>query len=258
MITKQRQTFRSLSFFYINCLIKIKMMKNQIFLSSFLVLSSFMFAQENSAGYNLSMGTKKDSTMGATNFVGSWIPIKIEGKIIEGSLYLFPNTRGSFMVATKNGDIHQLFNLNYNIQTDKLESFISNDSIFQFDLSKLDYIVNNNNKYKVIFEGGLEGLFLEVFNSDKVKLYKKSYISAKEGIVNPMTNSMIRESMYVEKFHYYFFKEDEYLETRLTKRNVLKVLSDKKSMIKVFVSSNKLSYSSEVDLKRILDYYISI
>jgi hypothetical protein len=217
-----------------------------------------VFSQGSSADYNVTLATKDDNKIGQTSFAGMWVPGKSIDIKIEGSLYLFPSWNGMYKVVTKNGDTHQLFNLNYNLKSLKLESVVSKDSIFQYDLLNLDYIVNNNKTYKAISEGGLNGLFFEVFNGDKVKLYKKFYIVVQEGVINPLTQVMMSESKYVQKTSYYFWNKGEYIETKLSKSNVLKILGDKKDVIKEFASKNNLSYSSDEDLKIVLNHYSSL
>jgi len=233
-------------------------MINKIFACSFLIFSCVVFAQGSSTDFNIAVATKNDNSIGPASFAGMWMAGKSIDKKIEGSLYLFPNWKGLFKVVTKDGDTHQLFNLNYNIQSQKLESVISNDSIFQYDLINLDYIVNNNNKYKIISDGDLNGLFFEVFNSDKVKLYKKSYIVVQEGAMNPLTQELMSPNKYIQKDSYYFWIKDEYVETKLSKGKVLKILGDKKDVVKEFASKNKLSYSSDADLKIVLNHYSSL
>lgn len=219
------------------------------------MFSSVAFSQGSSADYNIATSTKDNSSV-----AGMWIPGKSIDKEIEGSLYLFPNWRGSYKVIAKNGDFHQLYNLNYNIKTQKLESHTSKDSVFQYDLNNLDYVVNNydQKKYKAIFEGELNGLFFEVFNSGKIKLFKKSNIIVEEGVMNPLTQEMMSKNKYIQKVSYYFWVKDEYVQTKLSKGNVLKLLGDKKDLIKEFASSNKLSFSSEEGIKVILNHYSSI
>lgn len=217
------------------------------------IFSSAVFSQGTSTDYGLTTSTRNDNSV-----AGMWIPGKAIDTKVVGSLYLFPNSKGIYDVIAKNGDSHQIFNLNYNIKTQKLESFVSKDSVFQYDLGEVDYIVNNNNRYKTVFEGDLNGLLFEVFSSDKLKLYKKSRIVVQEGAMNPLTQEQMSENKYIQKTSYYFWIKDEYVETKLSKGKVLKIFGDKKDIVKEFASENKLSYSSDEDLKRILNYYISI
>lgn len=61
---------------------------------------------------------------------------------------------------------------------------------------------------------------------------------------------------YKKKISYYI-KNDfgKYIETKLNKRNVLKVLEGKNAEIKAFATSNKINFNKENDVLKVLDYY---
>jgi hypothetical protein len=61
---------------------------------------------------------------------------------------------------------------------------------------------------------------------------------------------------YKEKTSYYIKnKSGKYFRTKLQKKNVLKILEDKSSEVKAFVSTNKINFNKEHDVVRVLDYY---
>lgn len=67
-------------------------------------------------------------------------------------------------------------------------------------------------------------------------------------------NSLPQE--YKERVSYFIKnKSGKYIKTKLRKKNVLKVLEDKNSEIKAFVSSNKINFNKEHDVVKVLDYY---
>lgn len=67
-------------------------------------------------------------------------------------------------------------------------------------------------------------------------------------------NSIPQE--YKEKVSYYMKnKSGKYIKTKLRKKSILKILNDKSSEIKAFVSSKNLNFSEEYDVVRVLDYY---
>lgn len=186
---------------------------------------------------------------------GLWIPNSQKNTDIKGSVYLFPNFTGQYNVITKNGESRQLFNLNFNLKTKTLESLISKDSVFQYDLGQFDYIINANNKYKVNSIGELQGLSLEIYNSDKIQLFKEFSINIEKGVVNPMTQTMISDDKYVQTFSYYFYSNGKAVKIKLNKSDILKQLADKKDVIKKYASENDFSFSSENDVAKILKHY---
>jgi len=63
-----------------------------------------------------------------------------------------------------------------------------------------------------------------------------------------------------KKRTYYFIKNSsgEYIKTKLNKKAVLKVLSDKNKEVKSYVASNKINLKKEHDIVKLLNYYHSL
>ncbi|PWA09871.1 hypothetical protein [Flavobacterium laiguense] len=176
----------------------------------------------------------------------------------KGNVYLFSNFNGIYNVLTKNGEIKQLFNLNYNLLTQTLESFISKDTVFQYDLNQIEYVISENNKYRVNSDGKWKGLSLEMYNSEKLKLFKYFSIITKKAIHDPLTLENIAAAEYGQNVTYYLSVKGEEIKIRLSKNDILHELNDKKEAVKEYVNVNKLSFSSEEDVCKILKYYDSI
>lgn len=228
-------------------------MKN-LFLAALMSFISFKsFSQTTDAkntSSNFNIGYQ-----GNINTTGIWTPGTYKQNFIDGSVYLFPNFNGQYTVITKKGDSRNLFNLNYNLKTQTLESSISKDSIFQYDLDQFDYIIASNKKYKVLNEAQLKGLVLEIFDGQKVKLYNEIHIEIEKGVLNPMTQTMISEDKFVQVFTYYLVLNGTQVKIKLSKSDILKQLIDKKDALKEFASKNDLSFSKEEDVNKILKYY---
>ncbi len=229
-----------------------KKMKKSIYL---IILFFSMISTFSQRGNLETQSSLQSLTSTNLNGGGVWLPGKVEDKTITGSVYLFPSWNGIFKIITKNGDIKQLLNLNYNIKNKNIEAFISNDSVFQFDKNQFDYIVQSNKKYKVFNDENLNGLFLEVFNGNKIKLYKEFSISVLDGIFNPLTQEKIELDKYVQNYSYYIFKDNKYEKIKLTKKDILKYLSDKKDLIKEYVNKNSLNFTTDEDVSIILKHY---
>lgn len=227
----------------------------------FILLFSFVFSQANCQNANAKSSSSNITVAGYTGNMrtsGFWIPgVPIENSI-KGTFYLFPDFKGQYKVISKNGDSFNLLNLNYNLKTKTLETFVSKDSVFQYDLGQIGYVLANSNKYKVNSDGNLKGLSLEVYNSEKVQFFKYFYIISEKAVINPMTNVIISEAEYIHVFAYYLYLNGKEVKIKLNKNDVLNALIDKKNAVKEYVKSNKLVYSSEMDICKILKYYESI
>ena len=228
-------------------------MKIIIFALSLLLITISSFSQNNDT-FKAALNTNNRDLQGA----GAFLPGVVLNNYIKGETHLFPNWNGQFTVITKNGDRRQLFNLNYNLKTKTLESFISKDTVFQYDLDQFDYVITSNKKYKVLNESLLKGLVLEIFDGQKVKLYNEIHIEVEKGVVNPMTQTMISEDKFVQVFTYYLFLNGTQVKIKLSKSDILKQLIDKKDALKEFASKNDLSFSKEDDVNKILKHYDSL
>ena len=228
-------------------------MKIIIFALSLLLITISSFSQNNDT-FKAALNTNNRDLQGG----GAFLPGVVLNNYIKGETHLFPNWNGQFTVISKNGDRRQLFNLNYNLKTKTLESFISKDSVFQYDLDQFDYVITSNKKYKVLNESLLKGLVLEIFDGQKVKLYNEIHIEVEKGVVNPMTQTMISEDKFVQVFTYYLFLNGNQIKIKLNKSDILKQLIDKKDALKEFASKNDLSFSKEEDVNLILKHYDSL
>ena len=228
-------------------------MKIIIFALSLLLITISSFSQNNDT-FKAELNTNNRDLQGG----GAFLPGVVLNNYIKGETHLFPNWNGQFTVISKNGDRRQLFNLNYNLKTKTLESFISKDSVFQYDLDQFDYVITSNKKYKVLNESLLKGLVLEIFDGQKVKLYNEIHIEVEKGVVNPMTQTMISEDKFVQVFTYYLFLNGNQIKIKLNKSDILKQLIDKKDALKEFASKNDLSFSKEDDVNKILKHYDSL
>jgi hypothetical protein len=222
-------------------------------------LFSISLSFSQSADINQSSGGDYNTTFsGDYNKGGMWIPGGIKKNEITGSSYLFSNWNGNYFINTVNGQQRQLFNLNYNIRSKKIESFISKDSVFQYDLSQFDFITKNNIKYKVINNGQLQGLFQEVAIGSKLSIYKEATVSIQEAVTNPLTQQAIGDDVYIIKYVYHFYSNGNYVTKKLNKKNILEFSNDKKELVKEFASANNLDFSKDDDVNKILTYYNSL
>jgi hypothetical protein len=224
------------------------------FLTSLLLLITITAFSQNNDTFKAALYTYNHDLQGG----GAFLPGVVLNDYVKGEIHLFSNWNGQFTVITKKGDSHQIFNLNYNLQTKSLESFISKDTVFQYDIDQFDYIIASNKKYKVLNDSQLSGLVQEVFNGQKVKLYNEIRIEVEQGVLNPMTQTMISEDKYVQVFNYYLYINNKYTKIKLGKSDILKQLIDKKDALKEFASKNDLSFSKVEDVNLILKYYDSL
>jgi hypothetical protein len=232
-------------------------MKNNLFI----LLSTLMFCKancQNSSTKDTSVNYNTATYTGNIHTSGLWIPSVSVENSVKGTVYLFSNFTGVYNVISKKGDSFNLSSLNYNIKTNSLETFVSKDSVFQYDLNQIDYVVNKNNKYKVNSSGNLKGLSLEVYNTDKIQFFKTCKVVTEKAVINPMTNAVISAAEYTHVFSYYLYIKGIEVKIKLNKKDVLDALKDKKNPVKDYVELNNLNYTNIDDVCKILKYYESI
>lgn len=169
---------------------------------------------------------------------------------IQGTKYLFDKWDGNYIIQSIQGIRYNLNSLNYNLESKKLESLLTKDSIFELRSSQVDLILANNKKYKVINEE----LYQEL-NTGKFKIYKQFNVKVQDAFVNPMTKTESSPAQYIQVGKYFYFKNDVLVPLKLNKKEVLTMLKDKETEIKKFASEKDFSFSDEADVVKIVNYY---
>lgn len=170
--------------------------------------------------------------------------------VIQGTKYLFNTWDGNYIIQSIQGMRYNLNSLNYNLESKKLESLLTKDSIFELRSNQIDFILANNKKYKVINEE----LYQEL-NTGKFKVYKQFNLKIQDAFVNPMTKTESSPAQYIQVGKYFYFKNDVLVPFKLNKKEVLAMLKDKEAELKKFASEKDFSFVEETDVVKIVNYY---
>lgn len=220
-------------------------------LSVFLCFS-ILYAQNNEISSKSSIQNIQDIVLKR----GNWVTTEFSKT--DGSVYLFPIWDGQFTIIDKSKVSYKLYNLNYNIKNLTLETSLSKDSVFQYDTENIDYVINTSNKYKFFKDDVMNGMFLEIVNKDKVKVYKGYDVYIKKGDFNPLTQERMQNDSYHQNYNYYFFTNGKYEKVKLNKSTVLNYLKDKKDLVKDYVAKYNMSFTNDNDIKSIFNYYLTL
>lgn len=232
--------------FTFNIFAHLKILIMRIFTVLFLFLSMSSFAQDDAINTMNSNATRYNM-----NGSGMWVTSKPLDRTIQGSPYLFPGWEGSFLISSKEDKQYKLFNLNYNLLTKKLETVMGKDSVFQYDISKIDYVKSFNRKYKVINSE----LYLELIFGEKASLLKGFSAVVIDGVISPLTQQYTTPNRYVQKTKYFYLKGETFLEIKLKKKDVLSAFEDKADQIKKYAKDSNLSFGDENDVISLFRYY---
>ena len=223
-------------------------------MKKFLFLIVLLFTYSFQAQNNEEKADDFQNMIGRSSKAGMWIPSAKPDTTIEGSVYLFPIWEQLFKIELTNKMNIKLYNLNYNIQQKTLESKISKDSVYQFNIKNFDKIKLINSSYKVI-NGSL---FQEIYIGEKIKCYKDFDVSIKSGVFNPLTQTMTTLAKYVKNVHYFYILNEEMIEFKPNKKNILKVLTNKKVEIESEIKKKKYDLENDNDLKLLFQFYESL
>lgn len=212
------------------------------FLLVFGFFSGFVFSQDSENYRTQSTGDLLTS--------GFWIPASKINKNIKGSNYLFEKWENFANIHSENGNVFRVTNLNYNIKSKKLEAKISNDSVFQFNSEGIEKVRIMNSTFKLI-----DSEFMKEIIAGKVGLYIKYSLKTKDAVFNPLTHDELTPEEIIKVEHYVIRLNDKIFDIKLKKNDIINHMNDKEKEIKDFAKRNKLSFSNEKDVIKIITYY---
>ncbi len=186
--------------------------------------------------------SKPNKTLGSVYYNDEWQ---------KGNIFLF------------DGSEIKGYLLKYDIKNQQLEIKIKNDikilngavvkNFSWVDMyGNVEFISNVSN-----YKGDGSGFYSVIYDGKKT-LLKKIGIQIIESNYNTAIDVGNKNSTYSKKMVYYFIDKNKIRKVRKGKKAILRLLEDKKDEIAVFAKDNKLKYSSDIDLKKIFNYYDSL
>ncbi|MDH7444277.1 hypothetical protein [Aquimarina sp. 2201CG14-23] len=143
--------------------------------------------------------------------------------------------------------------LRYDGVNDELQFQKDNETYNVVKKDKLKAIVDKTVFKIYTYEG--EKQYFITYNTGKNSLLLKPKKKFVDVVKAQSGYSKDIPAKFVDQYKYFILKNGEIQPIKLKKKDVLKVLSDKKSEIESFVSSKKLGYKKEKDLIKVMDYY---
>jgi hypothetical protein len=176
---------------------------------------------------------------------------------VEGSVYLFNNWENNARIYTKDNYTYLLRNINLNLEMNSFVSKVAVDSIYTFNIQNVDKIIIENKIFRQYILNEKKRIFQVVYESSKFALLKSIHVQYVKASANPMINRP--NDKVLKRYSYFIHKDKEFTKIKLTKKNVLNLFhSSKLENLKKYVRRNRLSYSIEEDVKRILTHAGSI
>ncbi len=226
---------------------------------TFLILSfftTFIFSQNTASNADAGFQSAIFSTRGAANGIGTFV--NPTPKKRAGSIHLFKSWMniGEINVDQKK---YKMLNINFNVETNKFETKVGNDSIFVFNISNIENIYVNKQKFQSFYfpKKSKNEIFEIIYDGDDMKLIKGHEISIVYGDPDPAQVKKTQGKNY--KISIYYVKNGNSInKVVLKKKAILSLFGAKKTAVASYVKENKLSYKKDRDLNRIFIYHNSL
>jgi hypothetical protein len=157
---------------------------------------------------------------------------------------------------------YQMRSLNYNIQLDRFEAKIAEDSVFAFNPKNIKKITIDNRTFKRFLDVKLQrnSFFEELVATKSIIILRQFNIEIIPGNFNPLTQQKVSDDQMVQRETYYYTKDNETLEeTKLKKSSILKLVdTDKRDALSEYAKENDLNFKDINDLKKIFQYYSTL
>lgn len=255
ILTINRRGIKFVASFNLNSL-KMVIMKKHILICINVLLISVSFAQNNNNNVENNGSQILNVSSSSRSYGKSSASFVNPVKKPEGSVYLFDDWNNRTIIHTSDQQKFSLKNINLNIQFNRFESKISEDSIFSFNINNIDRFVIRDRRFKNYYYNTTNRIFEIIYESGKISLLKGFYIQFVKGSPNPMLNRYSDKNIKKES---YFVKEGTSIRSiKLKKKDILKLLSpNQANTAQVFAKTNNLSFKNSTDVNRILTYAFS-
>lgn len=236
---------------------------NYLFL--FFAMTLSCFAQTGLPGTSrLTIGSKESNSLFGLNIIEYGREKSISNKNIEGSVYLFKSWNNLAKIWL-NDKIFNIDLINYNLQNERFEIKLNNDSILIVNpmATKVEKVIVNNSVFKSYYNKELfrDTFFEVIWFSDEYSLLSNYKLKITPGDINPLTKTYINPKKYIHNRSFYIKKSNDEQMTpiKLKKSEILKLIDDLYvNEVKRFVKKRRLKYNKVSDVKDVLAYYNSI
>jgi len=226
----------------------------------FSVITAIMFASILSAQDEVvnapEMVSVFKSAHGSSNAsFGSSVFFVNPKRVIDGTVYLFDDWNNRGIIYTTAHEKLAINNINLNIQRNAFEAKVGNDSLFSFSFNNIEKFVINNRVFKNYYWDNDNRVYEEIATQKNFEILKGFNVKFFEGSSNPMLNR--KNDKYIRNETYYVRKDGKITFLALKKSRILKLLDlndQQKEKVLDYVDQYKLSFKSEDDLQKILNY----
>ena len=211
-------------------------------------------AQASSGGGDLNQsGVMADMASFDAGFSGGFVVKNANRRVVEGTYYLYDEWNNTSVIYTSDEQQFLLRNINLNLKTNAFESQIDKDNVYIFNFNNIDRFVINNKVFKNYYWDDDNRVYQVIYESEDFQVLKGYKVVLVEGSANPMLSR--KNDRYIKKNYYFIRENDQIKRFKLKKNKILKLIDDSKvDDVVNFAKTNKLSFSKEMDIPKILEY----
>jgi hypothetical protein len=186
------------------------------------------------------------------------ISVSTQNNKIKGSPYAFKNWSKSEVVATDNS-IAKYDKVQFDLEKNQLIANVGGISSIIPTNQVNSFKVTGGNSTRWFTTTIDKSKFIEDTNNNIYEVFSTNNYLIKENKKNVQVASDDSKKMYYKKktSYYILTNSGKYVKTKLNKKNIMKLLKDKESDIKTYISKHKLLFN-EKDVPKILEYYHSL
>ncbi len=200
------------------------------------------------------LNTRLQDNSDAVNYQGYYLA-NTTLEEVKGSPFPFDNA--TIIINTIDGKSYKVPNGNYNAKSNEIVSNFVTDSSFVFQSNSIKSVQFDKYTAKPYTDKESNSSFyFQLTPHADIKLLKKYVAKIVDGQINVLTKQKTSADWYniIESYSYSIDGETAQ-PIKLKKKNILKVLSNKKKLIQKFVDDNDLSYKDEKDVIKMFNYY---
>lgn len=178
---------------------------------------------------------------------------------ISGSKYLFEKWENRGVLITIDKQRFGTNNVNIDLKTQSFQSKFAKDSLFNYNFNNIDRFIINNRMYKNFYFNEDNRIYEIIHETPEYTLLKGFKVDLVEGSANPMVSR--KTDKYVQRESYYVNKDNSISKFKLGKKHLLKLLGkDKATSDKIvkYAKANNLSFKKDFDVKKLLNYSMSL
>ncbi len=176
---------------------------------------------------------------------------------LEGDKFLYDNWLSSARVITKNKQIIDIRNINFDMERG---TFSFKEGEYILDVNQ--FVVGSVSINDMIFKrtlnptDNISRLMEVIYESDDLSLLKDHNVRIREGKFDIQVGQEPDE--FVSNTSYYLISEGEFRKFRPKKSSVLSIFGDSEDVMKEYIKQNKLSYKDDAGLKSMFSKFNSV